>query len=150
MATEADKREWLKRVLGLNLGEEVADRSTVNSLSLWREAKEEVDRQLEVLAQALRSYEDTDANYVADHGLFGLTGGGETVGLMAAMTSFDGAPPNDRTAAGTALRAALGRYRAALDASPLVALVDDNPFGVTVGLRETIGGALARIEAALA
>ena len=43
----------------------------------------------------------------------------------------------------------LAAYRAALDDDETVALLDDNPFGVDVGLRATVGDALAQVERAL-
>lgn len=147
MSLDSDRRDWLKRVLGIEIG---PARDAVAVLLIWQEAKESVDTRLEALAAALRSHQDPDFDYVADHGLFGLTGAGETVGLMAAMTGFDKAASDALPAAVIELRAALNRYRSGFDASPIADLIDDNPFGVAVRLRETINNALRRIEATLA
>ncbi len=117
---------------------------------VWQAAKESVDGKLEALSRELRSLEDADADQVAEFGLFGLTGGRETVGLMAALAEYDGAAPDGRAAATAGLRKAVASYRQVLDTNPMVELLDDNPFGVDVALQATLGGALRQIESLLA
>jgi hypothetical protein len=117
---------------------------------VWQDAKEAVDGKLGQLARELRSLEDEDANQVAEFGLFGITGGRETVGLMAALVEYDGAGPDQRAAAASGLRKAVASYRQVLDSHPMIGLIDHNPFDVEVGLQATLGGALQQIESALA
>ena len=117
---------------------------------VWQNAKESIDGKLEQLARELRALDDEDANQVAEFGLFGLTSGGETVKLMKALAEYDGADAGKRPQAGAALREAASTYRTQLDANPVAGMLDDNPFGIELGLRETLGGALQEIESALA
>lgn len=117
---------------------------------VWQNAKESLDGKLEQLARELRALDDEDANQVAEYGLFGLTSGRETVGLIKALVEYDGADGGRRAQAGAALRQATAAYRKSLEANPIAEMLDANPFGVDLGLRATLGGALQQIESALA
>ena len=65
------------------------------------------------------------------------------------MIEFSAAAEERRAAAGKKLREAVGAYRVIIDGD-LVAEIDDNPFGVKVGVRATLGRALDEIERAAA
>jgi hypothetical protein len=41
---------------------------------------------------------------------------------------------------------AVHSYRDFLDGAPIVDLIENNPFGVTVPMRATLGGALKELE----
>ena len=150
MASEEERRQWLLRVLGLDLplGASVGAAADAEPLAVWRDAKEAVDGKLEQLARELRGFGDPDLERIADFGLFGLTEG-ESVALNKALFDYQRAAPAARVGAAGNVRKAVGAYRAALDAEPMVGLLDRNPFGVDIGVRRTLGGALDAIERGL-
>lgn len=151
MQTTEKHRAWLLKVMSFDVGQAGAPASQAPTAlrPIWQHAKEAADGQLTALAAELRSYDDDDFNQIAEYGLFGLTGGRQTVGLLAALTEYDGAAAGGRDKAAADVRAAVADYRAVLTGNPLVALVDDNPFGVHVGLRATLEWGLGHIEQAV-
>ena len=62
--------------------------------------------------------------------------------LMAALREAD----SGRDGALPKVRDAVQDYRDFLDAAPIVDLIEDNPFGVSVPLRKMLGAALAELE----
>ncbi len=149
------KRAWVGRVLGIQVSAKAqgASKGTVDSRTpraVWLAAKEEVDGRLEALARELRTYGDPDLDQVAEFGLFGLSGGRETVGLTVALLELEGAPPERHAAAKAAVAKAVLAYRAGvLDGNELVKIVDDNPFDIDVALHRTLDSALTQIERAI-
>jgi hypothetical protein len=148
MAGSEDQRQWCVRVLNVDPGGASAGRA-VSVMGVWRDAKEAVDARLDVLGRALGALEDPDLDQIARYGLFGLTSGGQTVGLMAALQGFDAAPPAGRAAAAAAVGKAVAAYRAMLQSSPLAEALDDNPFGVEIGLVGIMDGAFRQIVTAI-
>lgn len=112
--------------------------------AIWRDAKESTDASLEALARELRSYDDPDLERIADFGLFGI-GRGENVALNKALIEFAGARPESRDTVAKKLHAAVTAYRSVIDGG-LVDDIDNNPFGVSVNVRATLGQALDAIE----
>ncbi|MFY9459909.1 MAG: hypothetical protein WAP57_09180, partial [Aquabacterium commune] len=113
----------------------------------WRDAMDEAVAQMGKLRTALLKDPDPDLQQIAEFGLSAVTDG-HRVPMMAAVMSIDGAMQNEaklRAAIGQA-RAQAKRFSAHLQSSPTVAACDENPFGVEVSLRDTLGGALAGIE----
>lgn len=98
MAGGEDQRQWCIRVLNVDPGGASGGRA-VPVMAFWRDAKETVDARLEALGRTLRGLGDPDLDQIAQYGLFGLTGGGQTVALMAALQSYDAAAPANRAAA---------------------------------------------------
>ena len=121
--------------------------SPADLLALFRDAKEDVDSGITQLQAELRATDDVDLIRIADYGLYGMTNG-EGVGLMKALLDLRGAPPDQIEPMTQAARDAAVAYKAAVFRHPLADLVDENPFGVTVGLRAKLGPALDRIAAA--
>ncbi|HET8995254.1 MAG TPA: hypothetical protein VFN42_01165 [Acetobacteraceae bacterium] len=115
--------------------------------AIWRDAKESTDASLEALARELRSYDDADLERIADFGLFGI-GRGENVALNKALIEFATARPESRDAAAESLRGAVTAYRSVISGG-LVDYIDNNPFGVSVNVRATLGRALDEIERAV-
>ncbi|MCO6417382.1 hypothetical protein JYK14_14580 [Siccirubricoccus sp. KC 17139] len=150
MADSEQQRSWCIRVLGVDPAAPGAPAGPGASvLAGWQAAKEAADAQLDALARALRSRGDPDFDQIAEYGLFGITGGQSTVGLIAALRGYDAAAPAERAAAGAALGKAVAAWRAQLHASALVDALEDNPLGVTVDLRGTFDAAFRQIVATL-
>jgi hypothetical protein len=146
MSDSPEKRAWITRVLGFSFAKtQGGGRPRPKLLPIWMDAKERVDSGIEKLQHALRDADDEDLAQIAEFGLYGATEG-ETVRLMAALreadTGADGALDK--------LREAVSDYRDFLEGAPIVDLIEDNPFGVAVPLRHTLGAALDELERAAA
>lgn len=141
MADETAQRAWIKRVLGTEFPVRAAAKQVPPLMPIWRDAKEAVDAGIGKLQDALRAEDDEDLQVIVDFGLFGI-GKQENVRLMAALLDADKAGT-----AGALAKVvdAVEDYQAFLEASPVVALLERNPFGVAVPMRRTLGGALAEI-----
>lgn len=146
------KAAWVRRVLGI----EVAVRDQPEGvavtrqpgdvagplLPIWLDAKEAVDAGLSQLQQVLSRSDRPGLRLIAEYGLNGVTQR-ETVGMMVALRGFDADPGSQRARAG--MISAVEAFRSVLDQSPIVALLEDNPFGVAVPMRGTLGKALDTI-----
>ena len=106
-------------------------------LALWQDAKDEVDAGINQLVAALRAEKDPDLDQIADRGLIGVTGG-NTVKLMAAFLELRGATAETRPKAAGVLRKAAESYRSTVFAHPLIDLIDNNPWGVQVGMKSRL------------
>ena len=146
MSDAATQDEWVKRVLGVTVprGQPAATAAAAKKpplMPIWRDAKEEVDVGIGRLQDALRALDDDDLNTIVEYGLYGATEG-QSVRLIAALTD------NDSNRSPQSLRKvakAVGEFRDFLASAPIVTLIEDNPFGVKVGLRDTLGAALAEL-----
>ena len=114
----------------------------------WKIALETVDAQLGKLQQTLRSSEDEELRDIAEFGLNGVTGNFK-VPLLAAMQDIEAARDDARgSQARRATQIATGFLKHIENATE-VAACDENPFGVQVSIRKTLGGALAQLNDAL-
>lgn len=146
MADAEANREWIKRVLGVDIpgaGNTSASQPKPGGklTPIWLDAKEAVDVGIGKLQDALRNADDEDLEQIAEFGLYGATQG-ETVRLMAALREADGGGAE----ALAKLLDAVHDYRDFLEGAPIVDLIEDNPFGVAVPMRKTLGAALAELE----
>jgi hypothetical protein len=148
---DASQQDWVKRVLGIAIAG-APNTSAPNTgapqskgggklMPIWLDAKEAVDAGIGKLQDALRNADDEDLQQIAEFGLYGATQG-ETVRLMAALRDADGGGAE----ALPKLLDAVHDYRDFLEGAPIVDLIEDNPFGVAVPLRKTLGAALAELE----
>jgi hypothetical protein len=115
----------------------------------WRDSMDTVNAQITRLQSALKSSGDDDLEEIAEFGLNGVTGNFKTP-LMAALLNIDAAA--DAAALKKAASNAAGiiqGFRQHLDSDEAVEACDDNPFGVKVSIRETVGGGLSQLEEAL-
>jgi len=119
--------------------------SAAELLAALLDAKETVDAGLDRLASELRDTGDPDQLQIAEYGLFGLDGGG-AVKLIAALMDAHNAPPEARAKSLDAARKAASVWRQTVLSDQTTALIDKNPFGVTVGLRTTLVQVLDHIE----
>jgi hypothetical protein len=150
MAVTKSMTDWVQRVLDVDVRTHDSSANQSGSVrSIWTQAKDAIDTRLEVLGQTLRKYNDEQLNRIAEYGLFGLTEGGTTVGLISAMLEYDSATGARRETAAAVLRKAIQGYRGAMQGNRVMQLVDNNPFGVKVGLVATLDSALRQIEGAV-
>lgn len=149
----AARQAWIIRVLEIDPVRGSQSKSSTSSqaksdlLAIWREAKEAVDTRLGALRRALLDEDDPDFARLADSGLFAL-GTRQNVTLMASLNAFRSAPPDALAEPAARVREAVRAYGQLLTTSPIPKVVDENPFGVDVKLRATLGAALARLVAA--
>lgn len=121
----------------------------------WREAREayldatdEVNAQISALQAMLKRSDDEELVAIAEFGMNGVTGNFR-VPMMAAMRDLEGASGADTKKAAAKLLTAIGNFRSHIDSSEEVEAVDENPFGVKVSIRQTLGGALGQMETVL-
>lgn len=147
-----EQSKWVERVLGVAMPQSVNLAASAPSgprpklLPLWIDAKEDVDAGIGNLQAALKATQDEDLLQIVEYGLYGATTG-QAVRLMAALRDADAS--ND-PAALKKLSGAVASYREFLAGAPIVDLIEDNPFGVTVPLRRVLGGALDELERQIA
>ncbi|MCW1917490.1 hypothetical protein NX862_01860 [Rhodobacter sp. KR11] len=132
-----------------HLGVKAKSTMVVKALPVWMAAREVADQDIDALQKALRGHKAPIFAKIADAGLHGITSG-ELTRMQAALMDLDRAAPADRPKAAARTRAAMTQMRGFLDGNPGLALLERNPFGLTIGLRQTLGRALAQIETALA
>jgi hypothetical protein len=148
MANLVAEREWVVRVLGVSLtpGEQAPPIGPFEPvLPLWTAAKEEMDAGIGTLQRALLEDGDEYMHRIAEFGLNGATNR-KSVGLVVALRELDARPTEASRAKAID---AVEEFRDFLQGSPLVGLIEDNPFGVAVPLRATLGKALDQIEGVL-
>ncbi|GAA0598243.1 hypothetical protein [Caenispirillum bisanense] len=136
-------------------GATTATATPTDIAAAWREARatyldatDEINAQISALQAALKRSDDEELEAIAEFGLNGVTGNFR-VPMMAAMRDLEGARGADVKKAATKLLDAIGKFRAHIDGSEEIEAVDDNPFGVKVSIRKTLGGALADMESVL-
>lgn len=108
-----------------------------------REAGEAVDGQIGQLQARLRGDPDGELRQIAEFGLPGLTAN-HRVPMQAALMSIDAAVSDPIRLKGLVAKAAglAAAYANHLRSAQTIAAVDENPFGVAVSIRQTLGGAL--------
>ncbi|MDR3518805.1 MAG: hypothetical protein P4M00_23650 [Azospirillaceae bacterium] len=114
----------------------------------WRQAVASIEHQLSSLRTALLNSEDDDLEDIADFGLASITESYRD-DLMDLVNQVSIDPDAVKRETVGAMRALISGFRELLRSSPRVAACDDNPFGVAMALRETLEGAMDKIEAAL-
>lgn len=119
---------------------------TLDALAVWRDAKEACDVGISALQQKILSYDDPDLRRIAEFGLNGVTEGVQTA-LMAALFAYNSTSGADRIKAATVVAARAAEARKLLEGDAIIALVEDNPFGLKVDIRGTLGPALRQLEA---
>ncbi len=119
-----------------------------DAVQAWQEAREAVDSQIARLQKVLKDSGDRDLLEISEFGLNGVMGNFK-VRLMASLPELSSAQGDGlRAAAAKALPIATGLHQH-LQTEPRIEACDDNPFGVAVSIRSTLGAALNRLTAAL-
>jgi hypothetical protein len=141
------RSEWIERVLGVRVptSGDVAEGAGLRAAAAaWRGASDAVDGQIAKLQAVLRDSDDDELREIAEYGLNGVTGGFK-VPLMAALQD---AEKGDQRGL-TSLRAIIAAFSAHLERDTRIAACDDNPFGIPVAIRATLGPALAQLARSL-
>lgn len=120
----------------------------VTAKARWQEASETIDGQIAKLQSALRNSGTEELIEIAEFGLNGVTGNFK-VPLMAAIRNVDGAATGDRTKVISSALKVIKGFQNHIDSDEGVLVVDENPFGVPVTIRETLGAALGQLASAL-
>lgn len=139
------------RTLQADLKQAEADPGAGESdpLTIWNTAKEATDASVTQLQNKLNQFpiDDPDLKRIADQGLNGVTEGNQ-VALMRRLFEFQSAKGADKAKAAAELKAQSAQYRGFLQDSGVIALCENNPFGVTVNLRGPLIRALDAIDRA--
>jgi len=148
------RNAWVKRVLGVNAGQTFSlpppgdTAAFMAARNAWREASETVDGQIAALARALRASGDEELEEIGEFGMNALTAGYK-VPLMAALMELGSGSPEVIAKTGPKALAVVRAFRKHIDSDPRIAVCDDNPLGLPVSIRATLGPALAQLEMAL-
>jgi hypothetical protein len=121
---------------------------SVDGRAIWNQARQAVLDQFDELRDRLAEAGDADMQQIADKGYGALI---QRVGvqMQAAMIEVDAAPPERAKATRTKARQTIAEYRKFLGEDRLFRQLDENPLGVPMSIRDTLGDALTRIEQAL-
>jgi hypothetical protein len=119
------------------------------TLAIWQQAKDAVGAQIAKLQAALRQTKEPKFLRIADLGMNGITKRLQ-VGLHVALLEFDQGSGAARAKARSKAEALVADFQKFLQSNPEVQLVDENPFGVAVTIRASLGKALDGIAQALA
>ncbi|MBV8913848.1 MAG: hypothetical protein JOZ05_12510 [Acetobacteraceae bacterium] len=150
MSSEHD--EWVAKVFGLTVPSGTSQGQRGNharpTLDIWREAKDVVDDQIGRIQGALRATEIDGALALADGGLGRITNNLQTR-LIAALIDFDRSRGAEQAQTAAKVRSVLGPLANVVAKDPLLAVLEENPFGVAVSIRATLAAAFSEIEARL-
>jgi hypothetical protein len=149
-----NKSAWVARVLGVAVGGNGGASSDGSSLdwpslrAAFDEAVSSVDEQIAALQTSLKNSGDDTLEEIAEFGMNGITGN-HRVPLMATMIEIDQGGSEAVRISGPKLAKLATEFKAYLDSDERVGVCDDNPFGVPVSIRATLGGALGRLATEL-
>lgn len=121
--------------------------AAMEAIDRFEAASEAVDRQISELQLALQGTDDPELRKIADSGLAQITSGHKTK-LRTGILEFRGAAGDQRPKAGGKLGTSAARFADFLLGDERVEAVDENPFGITVTVRELLGTALADLATA--
>jgi hypothetical protein len=114
----------------------------------WQLAIESVDTQIAKLQSTLKSSGDEDLQEIAKFGLSGLTGNFKTP-LMAVIAEIESAQGDALVAHARKAVELSGNFLKHITSSPKIEACDENPFGVQMTIRKTLGDALSQFNDAL-
>jgi hypothetical protein len=115
----------------------------------WQTASDGVDAQIASLQSALKTTDDPDLQDIAEFGLNAMTAGCKMPLLAALAQIGDGSNPLALLKGRGKLLAAVDAFRSQIGTDRRIAACDNNPFGVDVAIRATLGPALEGLEAAI-
>jgi hypothetical protein len=116
-----------------------------NARVIWLSAKDQADRQIGALQAELRGTGNPRLQRIADAGLNGVSKN-LNVGLAVSLMELDISTGDVLKKAQAQALAMIDRYKKFVSQDSSVRLCDENPFGVSVTLRQTLGEALGKIE----
>ena len=115
-----------------------------SALPLWRDAKEEVDGQLEQLYGKLKGVGLPVFERAA--GQIETVLAGYRTSLVIALTEYDGAAGEAKENARTKALKVVQSYQQSIPADKHILAADNNIFGVKVTIRDTLGAALTALN----
>ena len=152
---ELAQAAWVLRVLGLSVATTGASAGSPAAAADWRsvragwqDAIETVDGQITTLTAAMRASDDDAMEIIADRGMNALTGD-HKVKLMAALMDLGSGDRAAMQKSGPKALAIARQFSAHIETDERIAACEDNPFGVPLTIRATIGPALATLIAAI-
>ena len=150
------QKDYMQRVFGMGTptdtpsGTAPANPAFVKAwreaVASWRDASDVVDGQITALQSVLKGSGDSELEDIAEFGLNAVTGGFK-VPLMAILQELNPSAPEPRML-GRAKSIVAG-FRGHLNTDERVLGCDENPFGVTMSVRATLGAALGSLDAAI-
>jgi hypothetical protein len=111
---------------------------------IWNDAKEAVDQQLNGLYAVLKKTGIPVLNEIA--GEIEEVLGKFRVGLTTALMNYDQATGQAKDQARSVALKTVNDYKTAIPADKHVNAADNNPFGVSITVRQTLGAALDRLS----
>ena len=149
------QRAWIKRVLGVDVGQPLGTSASPQDSSAvlkarkdWYQAVVAVEKQLNALAQVMVKTNDDGLEDVADGGLNEITDTYK-VPVMDALRGLDPPTPEAIAKNGPALVALAKTLRAQIQKDERVLACEDNPDSVPVAIRSTLVPVLTALEEAL-
>ncbi len=152
--------QWVQRVLGVSVRQSPAraappargqpfETAWPAAAAAYRQAIEAVDRQISALQNALKASDFPFLHRIADTGLNAITGD-HKVPVMVAIQEVNTAVADRRASVAAKAVIAVDAFATHLATDPRVGACDQNPFKVTVTIRQTLGTALKDLRAVLA
>lgn len=114
----------------------------------WQIAIEEIDGQMAKLQGVLKNSEDEELQAIAEFG-FNATTGNFKVPLMAAMRDIDAAEESALMNSIAKAQPIIVKFQQHIASDQRVEACDNNPFGVRVTIRQSLGSALTSLNATL-
>ncbi len=121
----------------LTAAQKAAEPKPAILLPTWVDARQQVGEQIAKLETALRAAGWPLTDRIAEFGLAAFTGRRLTQ-LEVALREFDGAKGDTVTTTADTLRLALTDIEAFASDDEVLGMLDDNPFGATLTLRDTL------------
>jgi hypothetical protein len=148
MKNPADKQakdEWIRRVLGVDVstGSSLVDTGD-DIVGLWWNAKDTINEQLEGLRHAILATEHPLAARACENGLGGFSGG-VLVRFQASVIECGNAAPEAAKRAWQNIERDGAALTAFISSDPILSLLEKNPFGIHVTIREDVTRAVEAI-----
>ena len=140
------RRDWIRRVLGVEIGVRRGKHSLAEAIAAWQRALGSIDGQIAGLQRVLRASPDPELQEIAEFGLGAMTGS-HKVKIQAALIEVQGPDTGGRKAAAAAKLVRAFQGHIASDAR--IAACDASPFGVSTAIRHTLAPALDGLLSAL-
>ena len=128
------------------------EEEATTTVGVWVDARDKVITQMQALQAACgkecQETGDPDFDLIADKGLAAITKRMQ-VGLHVALMEFDRASGDGKAKAQAKAQKVVTDFQTFLGSDRMVKLAEENPFGVKVEIRSTLGAALDRLSKTL-
>lgn len=151
MPLSPQQADFVEKFLGVSLNElaESVTSSGSAPLATWQNAVRAAQKTVDDLRSTLSGYGHPGLERVAKLALTGVAESNQSQ-LNAALVAYSDAAVDAREAATRQVASQVSAFRQYLSSDAVIALCEDNPFGVNVDIRGPLGGALDQIERAVA